>query len=263
MSAPQGYTYWRMGQGFSKEQTEFLYMTVDNTSDQISDMKCWLKSHDANQQTDVSHSVQLLYEVQSSLLKQKTELSMELLERLNLMFPTLSSSAKLALTGKYLESFILLRSAFEGMFRFYLDLVYKIERKNLGTWSLKSEDWESVRASGLLESTTSASALSNIIRRLKLDTPFTRKTDIVKYSKIRSLNKYTHAVIEHIISNRAVSFSQEKKDMFVEGYTRMTEITIILYQNLINKIEPKIGLIVDIDNVDETDMPKLYELLKK
>ena len=263
MSAPQGYTYWRMGQGFSKEQTEFLYMTVDNTSDQISDMKCWLKSHDANQQTDVSHSVQLLYEVQSSLLKQKTELSMELLERLNLMFPTLSSSAKLALTGKYLESFILLRSAFEGMFRFYLDLVYKIERKNLGTWTLKSEDWESIRASGLLESTTSASALSNIIRRLKLDTPFTRKTDIVKYSKIRSLNKYTHAVIEHIISNRAVSFSQEKKDMFVEGYTRMTEITIILYQNLINKIEPKIGLIVDIDNVDETDMPKLYELLKK
>ena len=263
MSAPQGYTYWRMGQGFSKEQTEFLYMTVDNTSDQISDMKCWLKSHDANQETDVSHSVQLLYEAQSSLLKQKTELSMELLERLNLMFPTLSSSAKLALTGKYLESFILLRSAYEGMFRFYLDLVYKIERKNLGTWSLKSEDWESVRASGLLESETSASTLSNIIRRLKLDTPFTRKTDIVKYSKIRSLNKYTHAVIEHIISNRAVSFSQEKKDMFVEGYTRMTEITIILYQNLINKIEPKIGLIVDIDNVDETDMPKLYELLKK
>lgn len=263
MSVPQGYTYWRMGQGFSKEQTEFLYMTVDNTSDQISDMKCWLKSHDENQETDISHSVQLLYEVQSSLLKQKTELSMELLERLNLMFPTLSSSAKLALTGKYLESFILLRSAFEGMFRFYLDLVYKIERKNLGTWTLKSEDWESVRASGLLESTTSASTLSNIIRRLKLDTPFTKKTDIVKYSKIRSLNKYTHAVIEHIISNRAVSFSQEKKDMFVEGYTRMTEITIILYQNLINKIEPEIGLIVDIDNVHETDMPKLYELLQK
>ena len=45
-----------MGQGFSKEQTEFLYMTVDNTSNQISDLKCWLKSHDENQETDISHS---------------------------------------------------------------------------------------------------------------------------------------------------------------------------------------------------------------
>ena len=263
MSTPQGYRYWRMGQGFSKEQAEFLYMTVDNTSNQISDLKCWLKSHDADQETDVSHSVQLLYEVQSSLLKQKTELSMELLERLNLMFPTLSSSAKLALTGKYLESFILLRSAFEGMFRFYLDLVYKIERKNLGTWPLKSEDWESVRNSGLLEGTTGIAKMVNIIRKLKLDTPFTRKYDIYKHSNIELLNKYTHAVIEHIVSDRSVDFSQEKKDMFVEGYTRMTEITIILYQNLINKIEPKIGLIVDINNVHETDMPKLYELLQK
>ena len=263
MSAPQGYTYWRMGQGFSKEQTEFLYMTVDNTSDQISDMKCWLSSHDVNQETDIGHSVQLLHEVQSSLLEQKTELSMELLERLNLMFPTLSSSAKLALTGKYLESFILLRSAFEGMFRFYLDLVYKIERKNLGTWSLKSEDWESVRNSGLLEGTTGIAKMVNIIRKLKLDTPFTRRYDIYKHSNIELLNKYTHAVIEHIVSDRSVDFSQEKKDMFVEGYTRMTEITIILYQNLINKIEPEIGSIVDINNANETVMPRLYELLRK
>ena len=256
----QNYTYWRLSQGFSKPESDILYQK-DHSTQEVLGLKCWLKSIEPHQISNIQLFNNTMISLQKKLHKHSSELSNDLLGRISLMLPTLESSTELAFTGRYLEAFILLRSSIEGMFRLFLDLVYKYQRKDLGLWKLKHEDWNVVRESGLIEGGANIGAFDTIIHKLKINSPFSLKRSIYKYLNIKALNKYTHAAVEHIVSDRSSHFSQEKKDKYVEFYNRTTEVIVILCQNLIDKLEPSLGSLVSIRDIEEESMPMLYALI--
>ena len=101
----QNYTYWRLSQGFSKPESDVLYQK-DQSSQQVSGLKCWLKSIEPHQVSNIQLSNNTMISLQKNLHKHSSELSKDLLGRMNLMFPTLESSTELAFTGRYLEAFI-------------------------------------------------------------------------------------------------------------------------------------------------------------
>ena len=259
---PNDYLKWRLGQGFTLEQSQFLFDSIDASNYRNEELETWMTSNKISFSEKWNKTNKTIMAAQESIHSRQDLFSIKLLPRLHLTLPRIQASLKIALYGGYYEALVLLRSAIEGFLRFTLDLVYEFRFTLAQILSnLENDEWKNARK---IENALAIGPMCNWLKKMGIagNPPFTSRKNLYKYLEIEKLNHYTHSNVIQMIDRKDGEFSKERFDYFVNLYSKTVESFIIVWQNLSDKIDHESKPIVQLGpDFEETDMPLLAKLI--
>ena len=258
---PNDYVRWRLSQGFSPDQTKFLFNSFDNEQRRIDEIDSWLKSNERIRSEFLSRSNEIILTAQSSIYERNDSFAKKLLPRIHLTLPRVEAATKQAMCGKYHDAMILLRSAIEGFLRFTLDLVYEFRWPLHGILDEMQDDtWQKARN---VEHPLTIAPMCNFLRRMGVaGPPFSKKYDLYRYLEIDKLNNYTHSNVIVVLANNEGKFDDESFQDFIKLHRKAIESFIIIWQNLSDKIEHnELPIIEPGVEFQPEEMPMFAELI--
>jgi hypothetical protein len=266
-TVPNDYIKWRLSQGFSFEQANFIFRTLDGNKNKQVEVFSWLKSNEKIRGEFWSRSNSIIIAAQRTIYQRNDLFAEKLLPRLMLTLPRVETATQQAMYGKYYDAMVLLRTAIEGFLRFTMDLVYEFRFQLLDI--LESLDDDSWKDSRKTERALTIGPMCNWLRKMKIagKPAFnTRKEtgDLYKYLEIDRLNRYIHSNVLEVLDHNDGEFDQNNFDEFVKLHRKAIESFIIIWQNLSDKIDYNESPILELGvDFQSEEMPLLTKVIEK
>jgi len=245
MSTPEDYHSWRQSLGFTDQEIQILYESIDSVNE--NEIRVYLQSKESEHYRNIG-----LASGAFGLACERLIRSGEVRQKVGLMLTVFNTSIiralDMAMMGRYTEAFVLFRSSIESGMRLCFNVmkVYGTEYFDEFLKNVKWKDDDPNWADALKkEKGLDLGGMARCIDRIGFSKPV---RSLYYFFKVNDLNSFTHSNILQIADSESnflknmgvIEFDEEKFGLACKLWIRYFEFLLIFMQHTLDKLVPSL-----------------------